>query len=293
MFGLDKLAQPQIQPNPAAAVEPAPYEQPSGLFGIRGTFRDILGTLGDTFLMQAGQDPLYRNTRMQERRSEALHGFAENPMAAIERLRQLDPAGADEMLQNLQEQQAREQELAMDQERLGFARDANRRDAGEYQITAAQYGAGLMGTATEDNWPLVRQTYIANMDRLGADYAPPPEEYNEDFVNMVVQGAIDPATQARLADADANINLSRERNEISRGNLRIREEDVAADNERADRTQSERERRNRVTERQADERNDISRNRGSGSTRRQPPTSRYVRQNGITFDTQTGLPVNQ
>lgn len=64
----------------------------SGMFGTRGTLRDILGTLGDAFLLQSGNKAMYAPQRELERNQDALSGFTANPAAAVERLAQFgDP----------------------------------------------------------------------------------------------------------------------------------------------------------------------------------------------------------
>lgn len=57
-----------------------------GMFGIKGTLRDILGTIGDAFLVQGGGKAVYQPRREQEKQGDAMLGFSENPMQAIERL---------------------------------------------------------------------------------------------------------------------------------------------------------------------------------------------------------------
>jgi len=60
--------------------------QRKGLFGVKGTLRDVLGTLGDAFLIQSGNKAMYQPKRQMERESDALAGFTSDPLAAIERL---------------------------------------------------------------------------------------------------------------------------------------------------------------------------------------------------------------
>ncbi len=58
----------------------------TGMFGTKGTLRDILGTVGDAFLMQGGRDPIYSAVRRNEKMADAMAGFSQNPQAAMERL---------------------------------------------------------------------------------------------------------------------------------------------------------------------------------------------------------------
>ncbi len=57
-----------------------------GMFGVKGTLRDILGTLGDAFLVQGGGDALYAATREKEKMGDAMFGASEEPLQAAERL---------------------------------------------------------------------------------------------------------------------------------------------------------------------------------------------------------------
>lgn len=88
-----------------AALGNAPERK--GMFGVKGTLRDILGTLGDAFLVQGGGKEAYRPRRDQENQMDALGGFTQNPMAAIERLSQT-PGGVEQAIKMFEQQQANE-----------------------------------------------------------------------------------------------------------------------------------------------------------------------------------------
>lgn len=68
-----------------------------GMFGMKGTLRDVLGVLGDAFLMQSGNAPIYAHRRRQEQISDAMAGYADKPLEAIERVAYYDPAMAVEL----------------------------------------------------------------------------------------------------------------------------------------------------------------------------------------------------
>lgn len=57
-----------------------------GMFGMKGTLRDVLGTVGDAFLVQSGNKPVYAPRKEQERSMDAMAGFTQSPLAAVERL---------------------------------------------------------------------------------------------------------------------------------------------------------------------------------------------------------------
>ena len=69
-----------------------------GMFGVKGTLRDILGLVGDSFLVQGGRDPYYAPRRRQEQISDAWAGASENPQAAAERVGYYDPKLGQEIL---------------------------------------------------------------------------------------------------------------------------------------------------------------------------------------------------
>lgn len=65
-----------------------------GVFGVKGTLRDVLGVLGDAFLVQGGSDAIYRPQRQQEKLSDAVAGSTVDPVAAQERAMGVDPGFA-------------------------------------------------------------------------------------------------------------------------------------------------------------------------------------------------------
>ena len=57
-----------------------------GRFGVRGTLRDILGTVGDAFLVQSGNDTVYAPQVERERQANAMAGMTSDARNTIERL---------------------------------------------------------------------------------------------------------------------------------------------------------------------------------------------------------------
>lgn len=77
------LSDDRAAPHPEQLKEILPRH---GMFGMKGTLRDVLGTLGDAFLIGGGGSAMYTPHRQQERMGDAMFGAAENPMQAAERL---------------------------------------------------------------------------------------------------------------------------------------------------------------------------------------------------------------
>lgn len=117
-----------------------------GMFGVKGTLRDVLGLIGDTYLTTNGRNPIYRPVQQQEREADAMAGFSENPQAAMERLAALP--GGQEMAQKLMAQyqadQVRQtQAAAVAQNRQSMDDDRSGRRSLNFMKYAGQTLAGI------------------------------------------------------------------------------------------------------------------------------------------------------
>jgi len=59
--------------------------QHKGMFGLKGTLRDVLGLLGDSLLVGSGKGSVYDKARQRELEGDAVAGFTRDPGAAAER----------------------------------------------------------------------------------------------------------------------------------------------------------------------------------------------------------------
>lgn len=108
-----------------------------GMFHTKGTLRDVLGLLGDAFLVQGGRNRIYAPAREQEKASDALAGYTQNPQAymdAAERVSAIDPEMGLKMATQAQAQQLGQQKNLIDAMR---AQQGSRHDA------AADYKTGI------------------------------------------------------------------------------------------------------------------------------------------------------
>lgn len=80
-----------------------------GMFGVKGTLRDVLGILGDAFLVQSGNKPVYMPTRQQEWLEDRMVGFSNDPIAAAERV------GGSLGMELLDKEETRQLKLAQQQ----------------------------------------------------------------------------------------------------------------------------------------------------------------------------------
>lgn len=155
--------------------------QHKGMFGIKGTMRDILGTLGDAFLTQSGNNPLYRQQRQVEKEGDAMLGFADNPLAAVERLAAVNPSAARE----LQDGVARQEMMKEDRELRALKQEE------AYKNNVLDRGSRFLDTVNPKNYKDVRNlynNYLANK-RVEAPWEL-PEEYDQEAVDRIRMGGI-------------------------------------------------------------------------------------------------------
>ena len=127
----DLQSMPRTSASPQEKAASKPYdnlEPHKGMFGIKGTLRDVLGILGDAMLAAGGRQAIYRPQRQQENLSDAMTGFGtadpQTQQAILQRVAQVDPEAARQLAQQMQTQQGQvrqqanlERQIASDQQR--------------------------------------------------------------------------------------------------------------------------------------------------------------------------------
>lgn len=96
-----------------------------GLFGAKGTLRDVIGILGDGFLVQSGNKALYGPTREKEKFSDAMAGSSRDPVGAYERGMGVNPDAAMDFYNKYQtaESQAQQNQIRQGELNRGMAGD--------------------------------------------------------------------------------------------------------------------------------------------------------------------------
>lgn len=138
-----------------------------GMFGVGGTLRDVLGLIGDSYLVGQGRNPMYMARRDKERLSDAQAGFSVNPRAAAERMGYYDPAAGREALSDYEQQELRK------------AQQQSLEDTRQSQIEVRNYNLLKDGRA-------LAQRILAQPGAFGPD------------------GQLSPAAQRLLANAAQN-----------------------------------------------------------------------------------------
>lgn len=181
-------------------------------FGAGSTLGNIIGTLGDAFLVGQGRRPIYQDRLARKNEADALEGFTENPLEAIKRLSRINPDKAtalhDKYLDN--------ERLSRSEKRLEDQMDYKHKEQTHLR------SVGMIGAARD------QATYDAMLKRANsyrqANGLAPLElgaVYDPDEVRAARYSAIDPEDQQRLEDqAEYREDMSQYR----RDNLTEREE---------------------------------------------------------------------
>lgn len=173
-------------------------EPRKGIFGVKGTLRDILGYVGDAFLMNAGQKAIYGPGRQQERVSDAIGtDFADNPEAAVQRLYEAGFADeAQEFQKNLIAQQIARQKAEAEAKYKGA------------QTSGQGYEnlGHLFSAATPETFPALLEIAKRRAAGYGIDEGELPADYEASKTF-----GLDPYRRNRLEQFDEEGDL-RERN---------------------------------------------------------------------------------
>lgn len=176
------------QPNPAAAMQPPVHK---GLFGMKGTLRDIVGILGDALIAGGGgKGPIYMPQRQRERISDAMLGYQNDPQQTIATVAGLDPETATSLQRNYLEELKQKADLE----------EARRKEQEAKNTRILEGIAGLTRSkGAEASWsklhPYIRDVLSRNKITLPFDI---PEKYSKDFADMINNYLITPKQAADL-----------------------------------------------------------------------------------------------
>lgn len=234
-----------------------PYNH-RGMFGIRGTARDVLGAIGDAFLTQAGRDNVYRPRREQEREADAMRGFQDDPIGAISRLTE---GGFTRQAREMHQQGI---ENNVRNEQLGFQRDNNTRQQTEFTNDQSNdvhdRAVRMLTGANAQSYPAMRDQVRRYFTARGVTpLFELPEEYDERRIQSLRSSAVP------VVDQDRN---------ESQALYRQMQLDLAED--RIDNTRSYQQQS--IRERQADRRDRSQRSRAQ--LNRPRPVDRYTGSDG-------------
>lgn len=159
----------------------------------------ILGAIADAYLMSNGLQPAYSMFRDRRNVNEAMADFTESPMGAIRRLSRIP--GHEQDAVKLYDQERDNNRADQQSEILNEARTEKFRD------NLASY----MMSANKSNWSRLFPYFKRYAEAHGLE--PPPEQYDEDVINMYRMGGFTPDQIAdNERDLDKSIMLEQGRN---------------------------------------------------------------------------------
>lgn len=217
-LGNESAVRPSQSPATVEQPRPTPEYEPTGAFGIKGTFRDILGVLADGFLVGSGNKPMYAPMRQQEKMAQAMQGYSsQDPaerMASVEAVMKINPEAGAEMLDRLRRESAdaAKAQREAQKDRLDMQAD-------ELKVMEAVGGAaaGLMRGANPATYEALRERAVGLGSKYGIDIGSRlPESYDEAAVSSFVESglSLDDWYDNRRADA-RNAVLEEEANNRS------------------------------------------------------------------------------
>lgn len=199
-----------------------------GLLGVHGGLRDILGAFGDAF---GKRGPVYEKRRKDERMSDALVGFTENPLKAFERLADI-PGGA-EMAQKAyhdytQAQSVAESRDASEELAKGRLEDLNRKNG--YAVLGS-----YVGTINKD--PVKYQKMLPMLRRImeakGLTDVELPDAYGpdaEDSISIIRELGLGGPAKATRLEQQGDDTESRIEDRRARQGLTARGQDITSAN---------------------------------------------------------------
>jgi len=188
--------------------------QRKGMFGVKGTLRDILGLVGDAFLVQGGRNPVYAPARQQERISDAMAGFSVDPIAAGERVANYDPDAGYGIVKD-----ARAAEAARDKARAD-SRNENRQGFKDATARISQAYAAVIQNPTPETAAYALQLARNESEALGIPLAQlgVTENMTQDVMGILAgRGATVsqtnnlPLAERRVANSEAVTEISKQR----------------------------------------------------------------------------------
>lgn len=194
-----------------------------GMFGLKGTMRDILGTLGDAMLIGGGGKAMYTPQKQQERMGDAMVGFGSGDevtdLAVLRRVAQQDPVMAQKLLDQMNQRKYQQAQAQNAQEKT--KQDAQTDAQKAYDTGSKIYGSALRGMGPgKYNKPMLDA--IAKQYGLPADLFNAPEQFDGNWAEPYIRQGTPVNQQENTAireeQGNRRLNLTEQQ-----GNARIGE----------------------------------------------------------------------
>lgn len=191
-----------------------------GLFGMKGTVRDVFGVLGDALMMANGMNPMYTQQRQNEAVSDAAGLLPHDPGRAIANISRVDPKLGAEYQKQYTDSVAAERKAAADKAKDDRSYGLDRERFNWERIE--KFAPGFYGTiagADEKTWPVIRERSITASKALGLPLPYDlPEKYDPSVASAYGQLAVNPETRANIASreriAATTAGISQQRSDV-------------------------------------------------------------------------------
>ena len=159
----------------------------------------FLGNLIDGWLMARGHKAAFGPAKEQANIKDALANYQSDPEQAINRLMRI--RGKQQLGLELLNQHQDNENQRLSQERMGRSLDMRNDDYIYNQV------AGMMGAATEETWPQMRELAIKRANARGVDVTQYiPEQFDPTSVEFIRYGAIKPKDQVAIQQRDRSLD---------------------------------------------------------------------------------------
>lgn len=202
-----------------------------GMFGVKGTLRDILGMVGDAFLVNSGNKAIYMPHRQKEKLGDAMYGYTQAPEQATERASLIDPEFAQKAWQEFQDNKVKEAQIAGLQDYRNDQTDLKnevRKDK------VRQEALRLLSTVREGDAESLKYAQATIRDYLTSSKSPlTPEQLGFDFETMTPSQAAQLGRSGMNSFQQARIPLDERRTVVAERNATSNETSAGARNTQA------------------------------------------------------------
>lgn len=181
-----------------------------GMFGLSGTPRNILGLLGDAFLVQAGKDPLYQGVRQAERYGDAMLNFEDDEVGSIAKARAVDPKRAGEDWKQYQDNTIANLKEAREAAKMGFdianATEKQAWDRYKHQGEVLDRASRIFhGPAVDaESYPHIKKLYEQYLSEQGVSSPVSlPDTYDANAVQRAISQGLSIEDAAQLKGNEA------------------------------------------------------------------------------------------